>query len=184
SEATLHTHLADAALFLEVATAGADAAQVAKAVDEIAEAGAGLKVRCGGASEEHFPTPAELADAIVTAKAAEVMLKCTAGLHHPYRHLDPSDGIVHHGFVNVGVAAVLAHARGLGSSAVAEILASEDPAAFHLQPDRVGWGDHVVSEAEVATARHEFFIGFGSCSIDEPVADLVKLGVMASQEQA
>lgn len=176
--ATLHAHLGDAAIFLEVPIAGADVGTATKAIDEIAEAGAGLKVRCGGAAAAMFPTPHELADAIVTARAAGVMLKCTAGLHHPFRHLDPADGFVHHGFVNLAVAAVLCHSRGLDAATVARILATDDPGAFHLDADRVGWLDIEATEVEVASARNAFFVGYGSCSIDEPVEDLVALGVL------
>lgn len=176
--ATVHAHAANAAIFFEVPVAGATAASVAKAIDEIADAGGGVKFRCGGLSEAAFPTPAELADGLVTARAAEVMIKCTAGLHHPFRHVDDADGYLHHGFLNVAVAACLGHAFGLDAATVAPILSSEDPQAFRVTAEEVAWAELAVDEGAVRDARLQSFVGYGSCSVDEPVEDLRALGIL------
>lgn len=178
---TVHAHVADAAIFFEVPLAGTAAGTVAKAIDDIAEAGGGVKFRCGGATAAAFPTVDELADGLVTARAAEVMIKCTAGLHHPFRHLDGADGFVHHGFLNVAVAAVLGHAQRLDTATVARILSTEQGEAFRVTAEEVGWADLRVEEDAVRAARLQSFVGYGSCSVDEPVADLTALGVMGDR---
>jgi len=47
---------------------------------------AGAKARTGGLTPDLFPSPAHLARFIHACAAAEVPFKCTAGLHHPFRH--------------------------------------------------------------------------------------------------
>jgi hypothetical protein len=154
------------------------------ATTAVADAGAGdvevgVKVRCGGASAEAVPPPSTLASILVCCRDAGVPLKATAGLHHPFRHPDPATGGMQHGFVNLGVAAALALARGLGAPDVAEVLSDEDDGAFVLG-GTVGWRDLTLSADEIADARRRLFAGFGSCSFREPVDDLVALGVLRS----
>jgi hypothetical protein len=47
---------------------------------------AGAKARTGGLTPDLFPSPAHLARFIHACAKAEVPFKCTAGLHHPFRH--------------------------------------------------------------------------------------------------
>jgi hypothetical protein len=132
-------------------------------VAAVREAGAGAKIRCGG---EVVPSVEEVAAFIAACHDAGVPFKATAGLHHPIRRGD------RHGFLNLLAAAVFADGD------VEAIVAEEDPAAFVLDDDGLEVHGHRAGAAEIAAARAERFVAFGSCSFDEPVQDLVALGVL------
>jgi hypothetical protein len=140
------------------------------ALDEIArarESGRRVvpKFRTGGLAAELFPSPAELARVVCACRDRGLDFKLTAGLHHAVRHNDPETGFVHHGFVNILVAAVRA-AGGADADDVAEILATTDTAPL-------------VAAARVhRDQQRPLWIGFGSCSIAEPVEDLTALSLM------
>jgi hypothetical protein len=143
------------------------------ALDIIAEArAAGLpvapKFRTGGLAAELFPTPVELAAVICACRDRELPYKLTAGLHHAVRYTDPETGFVHHGFLNV-LAASLGAASGGEVAEVAELLAATDPASV-IEPIRARRGQ-----------ERPLWIGFGSCSIAEPVADLGQLGLIEAR---
>ncbi|MER5334956.1 hypothetical protein [Micromonospora sp. NPDC002717] len=123
------------------------------------------KFRTGGLAAELFPTPAELAAVICACRDRGLPFKLTAGLHEAVRHLDPETGFTHHGFANV-LAATLAAAEGAGVERVAELLTATDPRPL---VQRV--------EGALAAAR-PLWVGFGSCSILEPLTDLIRLGLV------
>ncbi|WFE37167.1 hypothetical protein [Micromonospora sp. WMMD998] len=140
------------------------------ALDALARARAGglpvaAKFRTGGLAAELFPTPVELAAVICACRERDLPFKLTAGLHHAIRHRDPETGFTHHGFVNV-LAATLAAVEGAEVDAVAELLAATDP----------------LRVVESARARREaqrpLWAGYGSCSIAEPLTDLIRLGLV------
>lgn len=146
-----------AAIFAEVQPADPGAA-----LDAIAAAGAHVKLRCGG---ERVPGVAEVAGVLAGCAERGLTLKGTAGLHHPVAAAT-GDGGVRHGFLNLLAAAALAG----DPDAVAEA----DPAAFVLDATGFSWRGQAIDPA-LARSR---FSGFGSCSFDEPVDDLVALGVL------
>ncbi|MCZ7435012.1 hypothetical protein O7598_01270 [Micromonospora sp. WMMC241] len=123
------------------------------------------KFRTGGLAAELFPTPVELAAVICACRERDLPFKLTAGLHHAIRHRDPETGFTHHGFVNV-LAATLAAVDGAEVDGVAELLAATDP----------------LRVVESARARREaprpLWVGYGSCSISEPLTDLIRLGLV------
>ncbi|MEH1055780.1 hypothetical protein V6U89_11285 [Micromonospora sp. CPCC 206171] len=123
------------------------------------------KFRTGGLAAELFPTPVELAAVICACRDRGLPFKLTAGLHHALRHLDPETGFTHHGFSNV-LAATLAAGEGAEVDAVAALLAATDPLPL----------------VEQARARRDeerpLWVGFGSCSILEPLTDLIRLGLV------
>lgn len=140
------------------------------ALDTVAEARtAGLplspKFRTGGLAAELFPTPVELAAVICACRDRALRFKLTAGLHHAVRYTDPETGFTHHGFLNVLVGALLAD-EGSEVAAVSEMLAATHPlplvetAKAHRGQERPLWA------------------GFGSCSVLEPLTDLVRLGLV------
>ena len=137
----------------------------------------GAKIRCGGTTPEAFPPPVAVAEFLVECARLELPVKATAGLHHPIRHVDPVTGFHHHGFLNVLVAGTLAH-DGATVDVVEEVLVEEDPAAFSLTPAGLGWNGRVFGPERLGDVRREFFVGYGSCSIAEPVADLTALGIL------
>jgi hypothetical protein len=107
-----------------------------------------------------------------------VPFKATAGLHHPFRHVDRATGFIRHGFVNLVGAAVLARAHGLDAAGIEPVVAEDDPAAFSLTPERFAWRDLEATPEEVAQTRRSLFVAYGSCSFSEPVDDLLALGVL------
>lgn len=123
------------------------------------------KFRVGGLAAELFPTPVELAAVICACRDRRLPFKLTAGLHNAVRHIDPETGFIHHGFLNILVGAAVA-GDGAEVAEVAEVLGGTDTAAL--------------TEAGRAR-RHQqrpLWVGFGSCSIVEPLTDLIRLGMI------
>lgn len=142
-----------------------------------ADAGlAGFKLRCGGGDPRAVPSTEQVAFVIATCRAADVPLKFTAGLHHPFRHYDANLRTMVHGFINVFGAGVLAHARGLSEGRIRLILEDEDVGHFAFDDQALRWKEYSASVAEIAAVRRDAVISFGSCSFDEPCDDLRALG--------
>ena len=136
----------------------------------------GVKLRTGGMEAAAFPSPAQLAMALVAAHAAGVALKFTAGLHHPFRRFDAGVDTRMHGFMNVFTAGSLLR-RPAAAAIVQAVLEDEDPASFRLDADGLHWRDWRVSAGEIPVVR-EWITSFGSCSFDEPRDDLRALGLL------
>ena len=128
------------------------------AADEVAAAELRLKLRTGGLDPDAFPTPERLATGIDAALDRELPFKCTAGLHRALPHVD-ADGCAHHGFLTVLAATRVAFDGGSPDDVVST-LRRDDPADLLA--------------LDLAGARR-WFTSFGSCSIDEPLADLREL---------
>jgi len=138
----------------------------------------GFKLRCGGETAAAFPTSQQVAQVLAECRAAAIPIKFTAGLHHPLRHADASLGVKQHGFLNVFAAGILADAQGLSTQDILRIIEEEDAKAFHFGEDLVSWRDRSVSAREIDAARLGFVTSFGSCSFEEPVADLREMGLL------
>lgn len=138
----------------------------------------GLKVRCGGLEASAFPNAEQLAFTIAGCRDTDILLKFTAGLHHPIRHFDAGVRTKMHGFLNVFGAGVLAHARKLSAEHLRPIIEDEDPASFRFDDERFHWKDLSATVAEIETARRVGVSSFGSCSFDEPRDDLRALRLL------
>jgi hypothetical protein len=138
----------------------------------------GLKLRCGGTEAAAFPSAEYLATAVVACRDGGVPLKATAGLHHAVRRFDPGLQVMMHGFLNLFVAGVLAHARQLNEEQVCRVLLEEDAAAFRFDDEGLSWRDQRATTNEVTLARRRLMTSFGSCSFDEPRDDLRALGLL------
>lgn len=157
----------EAAVFLE----GPRNPDWVKNVATAADGAAGLrgaKVRCGGAKAELFPSPEELAAFVCACFEHGVPFKATAGLHGAVRHRDDQTGFVHHGFLNLVVAAARA-AAGAPVDQVAAVLASTDGPALADEA-------RTVSGRELSAARL-LFRAYGSCSTSEPREEAAALGL-------
>lgn len=141
----------------------------AAALDEVAASGHRLKYRTGGLDADAFPSAAELAVVIDAALEREVEFKCTAGLHHALAHTDAETGFEHHGFLNL-LLATRAALDGAGPADLEAVLTARDPGALCGRLSEEG-------SARLTSARR-WFRSFGSCSIIEPVDDLVHLGLI------
>jgi hypothetical protein len=119
------------------------------------------KVRCGGAV---VPSVERLAAFVRLCRELGLVFKATAGLHRPIRH----DG--EHGFLNLLAAAVFGDEE--------TVLAEEDAGAFGLDDQAFRWRDRSADADEIGRIRRELFVGFGSCSVQEPVDELLGLGIL------
>lgn len=140
------------------------------------------KVRCGGVTAEAFPTSEQVADFLLACRGAGVAFKATAGLHHPLRaerkltyEPDSPCGTMH-GFVNLFMAAAFVRTKDAPRDAVIDLLEDRDPSHFAFADETVSWRDHTLDTMDLARTRETFAISIGSCSVDEPVADLQQLG--------
>jgi hypothetical protein len=137
----------------------------------------GAKIRCGGTVAEAFPPAEAVAEFVSGCVRRRLPFKATAGLHHPYRHLDEETGFTHHGFVNVLVASALAHG-GEAAPTLVEVLSDGEASHFDLSASGLSWMGHRVGAADLGAMRTELFVGYGSCSFVEPVEDLTAIGVL------
>lgn len=123
------------------------------------------KFRTGGLAAELFPTPAELAAVICACRDRQLPFKLTAGLHHAVRHTDPETGFTHHGYLNV-LAAIMVAVAGGDAGEVAQRLSLVEAAPL----------------VEAVSARRDearpLWIAYGSCSIREPLDDLITFGLV------
>jgi hypothetical protein len=137
------------------------------AIDQV-PAGAFAKIRTTGIAAD------EAARFLVEAAARRLAFKATAGLHHAIR----SEARGMHGFINFFVAAGFAF-YGAPREVLIDILEDEEAHAFAFHESEARWRTRVLTTSQVEKTRREFAHSFGSCSFDEPVADLRKLGWLA-----
>jgi hypothetical protein len=145
-----------------------------RAADAIAEADHRIKIRTGGEVQEAHPSEIALATAIDAALDRQVAFKCTAGLHRGTRHTAPDTGFEQHGFGNILVATA-ALLDGADTDAAAAVLADRNADTIGSTLRR--W------DSESARRVRGWFRSFGSCSIDEPVADLVGWGLLDERSE-
>lgn len=146
-------------------------------IEAIRSVGALAKVRTGGTTAEFFPAPEQLTLFLLAATHCDVAFKATAGLHHPIRgdfpltYAPKAERHVMYGFMNVLLATAELARGGDGETAQA-ILEDADPGHFSRETDGIRWCDSHYRVEELASVRHRFFLGFGSCSFREPVDEL------------
>jgi hypothetical protein len=159
------TPLAGATAFIEIPpgqlTAGA--------VHALSEHRYLAKLRTGGVTAEAFPDEQTLARCLILLAEQRLAFKCTAGLHHAVRHRAGDTGLEHHGFLNV-LLAVEAALEAADLADVARVLAERDA-------NRVASGISDLTPDAADDAR-SLFTSFGTCSTDEPISDLVTLGLV------
>ncbi len=143
---------------------------------------AGFKLRCGGLEASSFPSPEQVAMVLTACRDADVPVKFTAGLHHPFRHWNASLNTSMHGFLNIFAAGVLAHAHQLDECAVVRILADEAAEHFTFDHEGMAWTDVRASVADIEAARRSAVVSFGSCSFDEPREKLRAMHLLDSGE--
>jgi hypothetical protein len=135
----------------------------------------GLKMRMGGTVSGSFPAASRVADVLATVRDHRVPIKFTAGLHHPLRHWDNALGVHMHGFINVLMAAMFAYACRLPSKNIETILTDEQSKNFVFSGNVARWLDLPI-RTELIEDLRRLIVGFGSCSVDEPLHDLRALG--------
>ncbi len=135
-----------------------------------------VKIRTGGVKRDMTPSSEQIACLIRACRAGGVAFKATAGLHHALHHHDDTSAAVQHGFFNVLGAAILAHALDLDEASIQEVLDDENAADFRFD-NGFSWRDSRASDEQIASGRDRLILSFGSCSFEEPLEDLRRLGL-------
>lgn len=152
----------------------------------VAAAGGKAKVRTGGVSAEMFPTVPHLARFLQACAAQKVAFKATAGLHHAIRSEHPLAGdkrrrpVPMHGFLNLFLAAALSYTDRVGGEALEAVLDERSGAAFAFDETGVNLHGRRLTSEDLATTRRRFAISYGSCSLEEPLEDLKRLGLISA----
>jgi hypothetical protein len=144
-------------------------APVAATLDTLLGTPFAAKLRTGGLTAAAFPDVARVAEVLRGAHERGLALKCTAGLHQAVRHTNPATGFTHHGYLNILLAAAET-AADADAATVRATLLSTDATALANACRRLA--------APTARAARDLFVGYGSCSIDEPVHDLRALHLL------
>ena len=152
-------------------------------LDAVARVGGAAKVRTGGVTAEAFPAASRLAELVGACADRSLAFKATAGLHHPvhgcyaltYEPRSPTANMF--GFLDLAFVAALLRARRIDTAEAAVLLRGS---ADGVVPESGGvrWQGHAISTAEMSALRREHFLSFGSCSFEEPVADLQRIGLL------
>ena len=151
----------------------------------VASVGAKAKVRTGGVTPELIPSPSQVASFIELCADLGLPFKATAGLHHPVRASYPltyEEGSVcstMHGFLNVLVASTLRFGGMVDESEMRDVLGETDGSAFQITDETLRWRDRSFGIEQTARCRRSFFQSFGSCSFEEPVRDLMQMGILS-----
>lgn len=147
----------------------------------LAAHGLHAKIRAGGVVADRFPSTAEVARFLVRAHEAGVAIKATAGLHHAirgdYRLTYDADSptATMHGFVNLLLAATLLAAGRIDEDFADACLDDDRPEVFKLSGRAGSWLNGVVTYGEIAEARRSLLRAVGTCSFEEPVAEIEAL---------
>jgi hypothetical protein len=164
ADALDRTLLSGAAAYLEIPLADC----AGDVLDLVAGHGYRAKLRTGGLDAAAFPGEDVLAGCLLELAEHRLAFKCTAGLHHAVRQTASDTGLAQHGFLNV-LLAVGAAMAGADHGEVAAVLADTDPARVAAQVSALSPEQALLIRSAVSS--------FGTCSTDEPVADLVALGL-------
>ena len=157
-------------------------------LDAVAVGGCYAKVRTGGVTSDAFPSAAALSAFIAHCVARDLPFKATAGLHHPIRgsyrltYEPQSPSGVMHGFVNLVVATGLLSVRRIDDIGAASILETSDAAAFGMEGDGIRFGPHRLTIDECNSARAHVLRSVGSCSFEDAVADLRRIGWIGPED--
>lgn len=153
-------------------------------VSTLALRGQRAKIRTGGVTPEAFPSTQAIIRFVKTCLAANVPFKATAGLHHPIRCFRPltyeADSVkgTMHGFLNLFLMTGFAR-EGFRPSLLEDVMEEEFDEVFAFEDQAAVWRDeYILSTWQIENLRKFGIQSFGSCSFDEPVADLQKLGVL------
>lgn len=142
------------------------------------------KIRTGGLTPEAFPPTKAIIRFVRTCLAANVPFKATAGLHHPIRCFRPltyeanSPQGTMHGFLNLFLMTAFAR-EGYRPTLLHDVMEEEFEEVFRFEDKSVTWRDeYVLTDVQIDSMRSQALQSFGSCSFDEPVSDLQKLGIL------
>ena len=153
-------------------------------VSLVALSGQRAKIRTGGVTPDSFPQTREIMRFVRTCSGANVPFKATAGLHHPIRCFRPltyennsPEGTMH-GFLNLFLLTGFTRA-GYRADMLEDVMEEEFDEVFRFDAQHVNWrDDYTLNLRQIHNLREHGIQSFGSCSFDEPITDLQKLGVL------
>ncbi|MDH3494781.1 MAG: hypothetical protein OEM82_14600 [Acidobacteriota bacterium] len=159
-------------------------AELGELVSTLASKKQRAKIRTGGVTPEQFPTSSEIIRFIRTCMAANIPFKATAGLHHPIRCFKPltyepnAPKATMHGFLNLFMATGFAR-DGFKPLVLEEVLEEEFEEVFEFDDNGASWQKkHFLSLILLANLREKGAVSFGSCSFEEPIAELEEIGIL------
>jgi hypothetical protein len=138
----------------------------------------GCKLRCGGLQPQLIPPPDRIAHVLHGCASRSIPLKCTAGLHQPFRHADHLDGkpVMTHGYFNVFFAGIVANTQRASVEELLAIVSESDVVDAVFSDEGISWLGRTISTEEIQRAREERVISYGSCSFEEPIEAAMALG--------
>lgn len=153
-------------------------------VAEINLVGQQAKIRTGGITPEAFPRTQEIVKFVRTCLAANVSFKATAGLHHPIRcfrpltyEVDSVSGTMH-GFLNLFLMTGFAR-EGYRTSFLEDVMEEEFEEVFTVEDQAIIWrNEYTLNTFQIEQLRKKGIRSFGSCSFEEPIADLQRLAIL------
>lgn len=169
-----------ARLFVEVGRTES----VTEALEAIARVDACAKLRTGGVTADAIPGSGAVAAFLVGCAQRGLCFKATAGLHHAVRGdyrltYDPQSArACTHGFVNFFLASAAAQG-GADEAQIAAMLDEQDRGSFSARPEALRWREHSFPVDRLREMRGRFAISFGSCSFEEPLAEMRSMGWIA-----
>jgi hypothetical protein len=153
-------------------------------VASLALIGQRAKIRTGGITADAFPKTSEIIKFVKTCLGAGVPFKATAGLHHPIRCFCPvtyennSPKATMHGFLNLFLMTGFAR-EGYRTNLLDDVMEEEFEEVFRFEDQAIIWRDEFkLNVRQLERMRETGIQSFGSCSFDEPIADLRKLGIL------
>lgn len=142
------------------------------------------KIRTGGVTADAFPRSQTIVRFVQACVAAKVPFKATAGLHHPIRCFRPltyaadSPKGTMHGFLNLFLMTGFA-CESYRTSFLEDVMEEEFEEVFEFTESGINWrGEYALNLAQIERLRQVGIRSFGSCSFDEPIADLQSLGIL------
>ena len=82
-----------------------------------------------------------------------------------------------HGFLNLFLMAGFAR-EGYRANILEDVMEEEFDEVFRFENQSVTWREFSLGIAQLENLRQKGIQSFGSCSFDEPVTDLQKLGIL------
>lgn len=157
---------------------------LADLIVDVSTSGGRAKIRTGGVTPDAFPTSRDIIRFVRGCLAANVQFKATAGLHHPIRCFKPltyeanSVQSTMHGFLNLFLMTGFAR-EGYRQTLLEEVMEEEFVEVFHFEDQTAAWREqYSLNIWQIEALRKYGIQSFGSCSFDEPIADLQKLGIL------
>ncbi len=164
----------------------ADSTALLELLRAVRSLGAHAKIRTGGVTADAIPSARVTAEFLRACVAVGVPFKATAGLHHlvrgeyPLTYEPVSMRATMFGFLNVFMAAALAQADA-PLDVLVEVLEEREPGAFETRDDRLCWRDRCLTSAALQRMRDGALHSLGSCSFQEPIAELTAAGFGAAE---